>query len=193
MTDWRKLKWLPVAAGALLCALGLACLVWPETMLGMLPILIGVCVLALGLTETAFGFAMRAAGGAGTSILQGVVNVAVGLVFLFNRKVTLMFIAILIGVWLLAAGVLRLSTVRAQRAVGAHWGTALADGLLRLVFGVLMFLRPLGGLGAGTMIVGAGLLFGGASVILGALYVDRTFRDMEETMRSLDDNDPFPF
>lgn len=186
MTDWRNLKWLPVAAGTLLCALGLACLVWPATMLGMLPILIGICVLALGLTETAFGFAMRAAGGAGASILQGVVNVAVGLVFLFNRKVTLMFIAVLVGIWLLAAGVLRLSTVRAQRAVGGHWGTALADGVLRLLFGVLMFLRPLGGLGAGTLVVGAGLLFGGVSVIVGALYVDRTFRSLDDAFRDFD-------
>ena len=42
MRDMRKLKWLPCLAGGLLCLLGLACLVWPKAVSGMLAMLIDV-------------------------------------------------------------------------------------------------------------------------------------------------------
>ena len=48
MSDWKRMKWLPVGAGALLCVLGLASLLWPAALVRLLPILIGLAVLVLG-------------------------------------------------------------------------------------------------------------------------------------------------
>ena len=62
MSDWKRMKWLPVGAGALLCVLGLASLLWPAALVRLLPILIGLAVLVLGTAEIAYRLAMRADG-----------------------------------------------------------------------------------------------------------------------------------
>ena len=111
--DFKHMKWLPLAGGALLCVLGLTALVWPGRVAKILPLCIGAAILGLGLCEVASGFLARAFCQS-TYLqrmrkLQGFVNVAVGLVF-FNRTLSLMFIAVVLGVWAVAFGALRLRT-----------------------------------------------------------------------------------
>ena len=54
--DFKHMKWLPLAGGALLCVLGLTALVWPGRVAKILPLCIGAAILGLGLCEVASGF-----------------------------------------------------------------------------------------------------------------------------------------
>ena len=99
--DFKHMKWLPLAGGALLCVLGLTALVWPGRVAKILPLCIGAAILGLGLCEVASGFLAKSFLPEyipGMRKLQGFVNVAVGLVFLLNRTLSLMFIAVVLGV-----------------------------------------------------------------------------------------------
>ena len=58
--DFKHMKWLPLAGGALLCVLGLTALVWPGRVAKILPLCIGAAILGLGLCEVASGFLQRA-------------------------------------------------------------------------------------------------------------------------------------
>ena len=49
--DFKHMKWLPLAGGALLCVLGLTALVWPGRVAKILPLCIGAAILALRLCE----------------------------------------------------------------------------------------------------------------------------------------------
>ena len=103
--DFKHMKWLPLAGGALLCVLGLTALVWPGRVAKILPLCIGAAILGLGLCEVASGFLAKSFLPEyipGMRKLQGFVNVAVGLVFLLNRTLSLMFIAVVLGVWAVA-------------------------------------------------------------------------------------------
>ena len=98
--DFKHMKWLPLAGGALLCVLGLTALVWPGRVAKILPLCIGAAILGLGLCEVASGFLAKSFLPEyipGMRKLQGFVNVAVGLVFLLNRTLSLMFIAVVLG------------------------------------------------------------------------------------------------
>ena len=104
--DFKHMKWLPLAGGALLCVLGLTALVWPGRVAKILPLCIGAAILGLGLCEVASGFLAKSFLPEyipGMRKLQGFVNVAVGLVFLLNRTLSLMFIAVVLGALLLPA------------------------------------------------------------------------------------------
>lgn len=86
--DFKHMKWLPLAGGALLCVLGLTALVWPGRVAKILPLCIGAAILGLGLCEVASGFLAKSFLPEyipGMRKLQGFVNVAVGLVFLPTR------------------------------------------------------------------------------------------------------------
>ena len=52
--DFKHMKWLPLAGGALLCVLGLTALVWPGRVAKILPLCIGAAILGLGLCEVVF-------------------------------------------------------------------------------------------------------------------------------------------
>ena len=120
MSDWKRMKWLPVGAGALLCVLGLASLLWPAALVRLLPILIGLAVLVLGTAEIAYRLAMRAAGDeGGPPLLQGAAALAVGLVLLLNRDVSMVFMGLVLGLWALVSAGFRIrALVRLRRRRG---------------------------------------------------------------------------
>ncbi|MFQ7004276.1 MAG: DUF308 domain-containing protein [Ruthenibacterium lactatiformans] len=104
--DFKHMKWLPLAGGALLCVLGLTALVWPGRVAKILPLCIGAAILGWACARWLQVFWQRAFARVHTRHAQtaGFVNVAVGLVFLLNRTLSLMFIAVVLGVWAVAFG-----------------------------------------------------------------------------------------
>ena len=181
--DFKHMKWLPLAGGALLCVLGLTALVWPGRVAKILPLCIGAAILGLGLCEVASGFLAKSFLPEyipGMRKLQGFVNVAVGLVFLLNRTLSLMFIAVVLGVWAVAFGALRLRDALRRRASGQPWGCCAGDAAVKFAVGIFMLANPLGSMAAWTVMVGLFFLFVGASVIFSAVYLDRLPHDFED-------------
>ena len=155
--DFKHMKWLPLAGGALLCVLGLTALVWPGRVAKILPLCIGAAILGLGLCEVASGFLAKSFLPeyiTGMRKLQGFVNVAVGLVFLLNRTLSLMFIAVVLGVWAVAFGALRLRDALRRRASGQPWGCCAGDAAVKFAVGIFMLASPLGSMAAWTVMVG---------------------------------------
>ena len=179
MGDWKRMKWLPAGAGALLCALGLAALIRPMAVMRLLPVLIGLCVLVLGVTEVAYRLCLRAAGEeGGPPLLQGLAALAVGVVLLLNRSVSIVFLGVVLALWLFVSAVLRLAVQRAR--AGLPWGSLAADGGLKLLLALFMLLRPVKSMSLWTQILGAAFLITGVSVILSALYFDKAFHDTDD-------------
>lgn len=181
MGDWKRMKWLPAGAGALLCALGLAALIRPMAVMSPLPVLIGLCVLVLGVTEVAYRLCLRAAGEeGGPPLLQGLAALAVGVVLLLNRSVSIVFLGVVLALWLFVSAVLR-GRLAVQRArAGLPWGSLAADGGLKLLLALFMLLRPVKSMSLWTQILGAAFLITGVSVILSALYFDKAFHDTDD-------------
>lgn len=178
--DFKQMKWLPLTAGALFCAFGLLAILRPARVVTVLPVCIGAAILILGICELAAGFAARRTqprSVSGMQRLRGGVNVAVGLVFLWNRTLSLIFVAMTLGVWSLLFGLLRLRDALHRRAAGRPWGGCAADAAAKLVTGAGMLASPLVSMALWTVLIGLFFLFAGASVICSALYLDRLPHD----------------
>ncbi len=181
MSDWKRMKWLPVGAGVLLILLGLLALIWPIVVMNTLPILMGACVLVLGIAEIAYRMALRAAHEeGGPPLLQGVAALAVGGVLLFNRDVSLVFIGVVLGGWIIVSAMFRLRLVWRNWRSGLPWQSAAADAVLKLILAGFMLLRPFKSMVMWTRLVGVFFLVVGISVIVSALYFDRAFHDMDD-------------
>ena len=181
--DFKRMKWLPLTAGALLCAFGLFALLRPAGVAKMLSVCIGAVILTLGVSELAAGFAARNTqprAVSGAQRLRGGVNVAVGLVFLLNRTLSLIFIAVTLGVWCILFGLMRLRDTLQRRAACRPWGGCAADAAAKLAIGAGMLASPLAGMAVWMIFIGLFFLFAGASVIYSALYLDRLPHDFGE-------------
>ena len=165
--DFKHMKWLPLAGGALLCVLGLTALVWPGRVAKILPLCIGAAILGLGLCEVASGFLAK-------SFLPEYIP------GMLNRTLSLMFIAVVLGVWAVAFGALRLRDALRRRASGQPWGCCAGDAAVKFAVGIFMLASPLGSMAAWTVMVGLFFLFVGASVIFSAVYLDRLPHDFED-------------
>lgn len=178
--DFKRMKWLPLTAGALLCAFGLLAILRPAGVVKILPVCIGAAILTLGVCELAAGFGARGIqprAVCGMWRLHGGVNCAVGLVFLLNRTLSLIFIAVTLGVWSILFGLLRLRDALQRRAACRPWGGCAADAAAKLAIGAGMLASPLAGMALWTICIGVFFLFAGASVIYSALYLDRLPHD----------------
>lgn len=178
--DFKRMKWLPIATGALLCVFGLTALLWPGRVARVLPMCIGVAMLGLGVCELVVGL-LPGAGAPeyipGMRKLRGIANIAAGLVFLFNRTLSLMFIAVVLGVLALVFGALRAHDAMRRRAAGLAWGGCAVDAALKLGVGAFMLTSPLGSMAVWTAMVGLFFLLVGVSVIFSAVYIDRLPHD----------------
>ena len=178
--DFKQMKWLPLTAGALLCVFGLLAALRPASVVKILPVCIGAAILILGIAELAAGFAARGTqprAVSGTQRLRGGVNTAVGLVFLLNRTLSLVFIAVTLGVWSILFGLLRLRDALRRRAACRPWGGCAADAAAKLAIGAGLLASPLASMALCTILIGLFFLFVGASVIYSALYLDRLPHD----------------
>ena len=178
--DFKRMKWLPLTAGALLCVFGLWAMLRPAGVVKMLHVCIGAAILTLGVCELAAGFAGKSTqprAVSGAQRLRGGVNAAVGLVFLVNRTLSLVFVAVTLGVWSILFGLLRLRDALRRRAACRPWGGCAADAAAKLAIGAGMLASPLVSMALWTIFMGAFFLFAGVSVIYSALYLDRLPHD----------------
>lgn len=169
----KYLKTVPVLVGVALVALGLVAIIAPRTVVKVLPLLLGLVVLILGLYELFTGFDKSA----GLNLLgmprflQGVINIAVGAVLVFNRSLSVMFLGVVLGLWGIISGGISLRTAFAWRKKGAR--ASLWDGFLKIVIGVVMLAFPFGGMAAWAAVLGWFSLFAGISVLISAYFFHR--------------------
>lgn len=177
MDLFKRWKWALYAAAAVLIGAGLSALIWPKLLMNILPVLLGVTLIVVGVCELAFGVGVREYENGGTfKLAQGFISIAVGLVFLFKRDVSLVFLGVVLGLWAIISGALRLTLALRQRAAGySSWKVTLLDALLKGVIGTFMMFNPFVGLAAWTMVIGLFLLVTGVALILWIIYVGKNF------------------
>lgn len=174
---FKKIKWLPTALGIMMILVGLLALISPQDVENVLPMCIGIVCLGLGMCELLSSFAddgQMPEYIPGMHRIRSIVNIAMGMVFLFNGTVSVMFIAVALGVWAVTFGVLRFHDAYCRRKEGRAWGICAADAVVKCVVGVCALAGPLIGPGMWLLTVGVYFIFVGASVVISSLYLDST-------------------
>ena len=159
--------WATVLRGLLAFAVGILAWTRPEVFWASLVLVFGVYAVVDG------GFAILAAITGETRdralhLLEGVLGVVAGLIVFLYPDQAGTAIVLVIGLWAVITGVVEIvAAVRLRREIAEEWLLGLG-GLLSIILGAILIVRPQFGQVATTYVLGTyGLIFGVVLVLLG--------------------------
>lgn len=112
---WPRM-WVPVVWGLLSLAAGIVTIVWPGITLEILAVIIGLMLIVRGVVA-AMGAMVDKPHGWGVWLIIGLVEVAAGVAAIAWPDVTILIVAIIIGIDLLIAGLAELAVAFQLRAL----------------------------------------------------------------------------
>jgi len=157
--------------------LGFFALARPGSVLLGLVLLFGIYVLVDGILTLVSAAKERAEYGRGWLVLEGVVDILIGLATFAWPGKTMLALTYLIAVWAIIKGIFELSgAVRLRKYIRHEW-LYIVGGLLSILLGLAIIGRPTQGALAITWLLGIyGVFFG--AVLLGLSF---NLRKMEKT------------
>jgi len=160
--------WWAIAIRAVAAILfGLICLALPFHALRVLILFFAAYMLVDGVFAIVAGVQAAARHERwGLLLLEGVVDIAAGLVAFFLPGVTVFVMVAVLGIWAVVSGVTMAVAAFQLHATHGKWWLV-AGGAISVIWGVLLFLWPIGGALVLTIWLGAyALIFGIALLIL---------------------------
>ncbi|HEX4186614.1 MAG TPA: HdeD family acid-resistance protein [Solirubrobacteraceae bacterium] len=155
--------WLFIVVGLLSIAAGVVVLAKPGDSLTTLAVIAGIFVLVDGVFDLAASFSRRTAN-RGLAAIIGVVDIVVGVLLIRHPIGGVLAIALLIGIWLIAMGVVRM--VAAFEREHRVWNIIVA--LIELVAGIVIVSSPPIGFATLALLVGISFIANGvATFVLG--------------------------
>ena len=153
--------WAVGLRGILGILFGLICLLTPGVAVEVFVILFSAYMLVDGVFAIISGIkAARNGERWGLLILEGIVDLAAGVVAFLWPAITLVALIWIIAVWAVVSGVLMLSAAFTLNIDHGRWWLALG-GLVSIIFGILLVIEPLIGAVVLTLWIGAyALVFG---------------------------------
>ena len=162
-----------VALGILMVIAGFIALmsVFMATVVSVL--LVGIMMIASGIVEIVHGFRMRSWGRFFLWVLIGILYVVAGLMAVWNPLLASAALTLVLGVFLIFAGVARIFLAMQMRSA-APWGWVLASGIITLLLGAMIILHwPVSSLYALGIFLGVDLVVAGSSWLSAGLAFRR--------------------
>jgi uncharacterized membrane protein HdeD (DUF308 family) len=145
----------PAIVAGLLLLLGLGLLIWPDVVLGVFPPLIGgVLVLVGGLMLAQCIVIWQYLAQPELRVLNASVNIVIGLVFIIKHDVSLAFLSILFGIYVLIMAGIDFSSALGAMWSGEAWIGLMLEALVKLVLGALLMFAPFSGRSLWAQVLG---------------------------------------
>jgi uncharacterized membrane protein HdeD (DUF308 family) len=157
-----KYWWIFSLRGIIAIVFGLAALLWPALTLGVMVLLFGFFVLLEGLLTVVTSFGKGDEKGGWTLLLEGLVGLLVCVIVLLGTsigsilwpKVAAVMLVYYIAGWAILAGLFKIITAfRIRKEVKGEWILGLS-GLVSILVGVILILRPEAGVLAVAWLIG---------------------------------------
>ena len=154
-------SWLLLLVGALSVIAGVIILFKPSDSLATLAVIAGIFVLADGIMELVASFSRRTQN-RGLVAVMGVLSAIVGILLIRHPIAGVAAIALFIGIWLVAVGVVRLVVAFEDPGRGA-WSFVVAA--LEIIAGVVIVASPDIGFATLALLVGIAFILNGAALL----------------------------
>jgi uncharacterized membrane protein HdeD (DUF308 family) len=177
MLDVVKLWWLFVLLGVVSVTAGVIFIAKPSHSLATLAVVFGIFILIDGIVElfASFGGAVQ---NRALAAIVGVLSVVVGIILIRHPTHVVNGIGLLIGIWLVAAGVVRL--VRAIVA-SVHPVLQLLIAVLEIVVGIVIVSQPHIGYTTLAILTGIWLIINGLGAIAFGVVIRRIGTEVTTT------------
>lgn len=162
--------WVLVVRGVAAVLFGLVALIWPDITLWVLVLLFGAYALVDGVFALGAAVARRdvPTGQRVWLVIEGIAGIAAAVAAVFWPSITALALLLLISAWAVVTGVLEIvAAIQLRRELTGEWLLALS-GVLSVLFGLLLLIRPAEGAIAVVWLIGIyAIVFGVALVALG--------------------------
>jgi uncharacterized membrane protein HdeD (DUF308 family) len=175
MTDaWQRHAGSLKLQGGLVILLGMIAIVLPVISTLALAVVLGVVLLMVGIGEGTRAFRARSQPGAGTALLLAAIAAIAGLLVLINPFAGALSLAIVIGVYMIASGVLKARFAWALRP-HAGWSWMAFSAVLSIVLGIAVLVGlPMTALWVPGTLLGIELVFFGMALFMLASALRKT-------------------
>ncbi|MCL2760922.1 MAG: DUF308 domain-containing protein [Desulfuromonadales bacterium] len=165
--DYDKKKkpgvWLLIV-GILMCVAGIYMWVEPLAVIVALALYLGIIFIVSGIGYIATFFAGWSSG---WLLANGLIDLILGIVLITHLRLTIVTLPIILALWIIFVGVLRVAAAFKLKAVGfPKWGWSFVFGFLSILFGMFIIANPLVGVLSITVVLGTFMLIYGVFVIM---------------------------
>jgi uncharacterized membrane protein HdeD (DUF308 family) len=173
--DLERVLWawvLLLIVGALSVAAGVIVLAKPHISLAALAVVFGIFLLIDGVLELSWALVRRGESRA-LPALVGVVSAVAGVVLIRHPTKAVAVIALLLGLWLIVLGLIRLIPAFDQ---AGHRGWAIFSGLVEIAGGIVIVSSPHIGVATLALLVGIVFIVRGLAIFVVAWALHRASR-----------------
>ena len=183
---FRRARWGLILRGLLALAFGVFALFRPLQTVAFLALLVAFWATFSGIVMIVNSIDLRdEAKHWWLLLVAGIVSVAFGVAaFVMFPTLSLAFMVLWVGWWLLASGVVEISTAIQERRVGWPWGWHMIFGVLLVIAAVFALLNPPATLAALTIWLGIVALIIGVVLLVMAGKTRRLQRRVTEEVRT---------
>lgn len=165
----QKKWWLLLLRGILAVAFGLIAIFSPGIVLATLLLYFGFLAVFSGLFLIIEGIAIKGED-RGLRVLEGIVSLVFGLLFIFMPGFVLSFVMYFIAFWAIIGGLMQIIyAVKLRKVIPNEW-LAILNGVITLIFGILVLANILAGAQALVMV------FGAYAILSGILMIGLSFK-----------------
>ena len=160
--------WVVMLRGLTAIAFGLLAVAWPGITLRQLVVLFGLYALVHGVLSLAAAAGHRGQRGCMLLVTEGIVGIFAGIATLQTRGPSPMAFALLVWMWAVASGILRIiEAFRLRKTLsGDVW--LMLSGVVTVMLGGMLVLRPIiGAVGLALLISISALIWGVFEMLLG--------------------------
>jgi uncharacterized membrane protein HdeD (DUF308 family) len=146
VTKWR---WVIGLQGLASVVFGVLILAWPEISVYALTIVFGVYTLATGITACVAAFSSRTKDERASLVLSGLLGIVVGIMVLAWPSISALALLYVIGAYAVLLGTVAIIASLRLPLDGRDRALMILNGLVSIVFGIVIFAKP----GAGALAV----------------------------------------
>ena len=161
--------WVLLLQGVLGIIVGILAIIYPDLALATVALLFAAWAVVSGVSQLAAGWRVaEARGRSWPFLLAGAVAVIAGVLAVLYTGITILYLILLLGAWILISGVMEVYTAwKIRDEVTGEWILALA-GILRIVVGLIILAMPIiGAILTAALFATWAILSGVAALFLG--------------------------
>lgn len=137
--QFNRILIFPIAAACVLLLLGISMLFWPTAIISVFPPLIGIILIFVGVLNIAHSMVLHQLMlDPGFKLMQGIITLIVGLVFILKQDISMAFLTILFGLYVLISAAIHFSSALEYRREKKKWLSALFESLFQFLLGALL-------------------------------------------------------
>ena len=165
---------MPILAGLLFILSGIWFLLDPKGITGILPFALGTIILFVGLEQIIYSIGTKEYTLLpGFRLTQGIISFLIGIIFIMKQDFSMMLLGLILGVWAIISGSIKLNVSLQEKTLGFSWKWDLFLGILQIIFGFILIFNPFAGISTWIFIVGIYFIFYGITILLSVYHFDK--------------------